>query len=112
MQDSNLSLFEDLLKRLHQEHVEKRKRLEESRQNLSENQIEFEENAANAQMATPLEQLDDQEEDRLVAIERALDRLRTGLYGTCESCGAAISTKRLKDRTTKRRTWRKKKPLR
>ncbi len=37
-------------------------------------------------------------EQRLIAIERALDRLRDGSYARCETCGAAISATRLQAR--------------
>jgi len=33
--------------------------------------------------------------DRLVALDRALDRLQGGGYGTCERCGRPIGTERL-----------------
>lgn len=32
---------------------------------------------------------------RLADLDRALERLRKGTYGTCEECGAAISAERL-----------------
>jgi RNA polymerase-binding transcription factor DksA len=95
MRKENMQFFETQLKKLHDEHIEKRRRLEESIQSLSLNEIEFEERAANVQMAGGLDRLDDQEEVRLAAIEHALDRLRLGEYETCESCGGTISTKRL-----------------
>lgn len=39
--------------------------------------------------------LHDAEKARLVQIEKALERLVSGTYGTCASCGEAISAERL-----------------
>jgi DnaK suppressor protein len=36
--------------------------------------------------------------DRLVEIDRALDRMAEGTYGTCERCGTMIATPRLEAR--------------
>lgn len=87
--------FEAVLKELLVEHLKKRQRLEESKENLSQYAIELEERAANEQMALGLETIDDQAGGRISAIENALYRLREGLYDTCESCGGRISLKRL-----------------
>ena len=87
--------FEAVLKELLVEHIKKRRGLEESKENLSQYAIEMEERAANEQMALGLETMDDQAGGMISAIENALYRLREGLYETCESCGGAISLKRL-----------------
>jgi len=87
--------FEAVLKKLLVEHIEKRRGLEESKENLSQYAIELEERAANEHMTFGLETMDDQAEGMISAIENALYRLREGLYDTCESCGGAISLKRL-----------------
>ncbi|MBM9605381.1 TraR/DksA C4-type zinc finger protein [Desulfopila inferna] len=87
--------IEKRLKDLHQELIEKRQKLEEARINLGLKEVEFEENATNAQMADGLDRLDDQVENEIAAINHALDRLRLGEYEICESCGRTISAKRL-----------------
>lgn len=87
--------FTAVLKELLVEHLKKRQRLEESKENLNQYAIELEERAANEQMALGLETIDDQAGGRISAIENALYRLREGLYDTCESCGGTISLKRL-----------------
>ena len=87
--------FEAVLKELLVEHIEKRRGLEESKENLSQYAIEMEERAANEQMVLGLETMDDQAGGMISSIENALYRLREGLYETCESCGGPISLKRL-----------------
>lgn len=87
--------IENRLKDLRQELIEKRQKLEEVRINLSLKEVEFEENAANAQTTEGLDQLDDQVENEIAAINHALGRLRLGEYEICESCGQTISVKRL-----------------
>ncbi len=87
--------IEKRLKDLRHELIEKRQRLEESRINLSLKEVEFEENAANAQMADGLDRLNDQVENEIAAINHALGRLRLGDYEICEFCGRTISAKRL-----------------
>lgn len=46
--------------------------------------------------------LDDAERD-VEGIERAIERLDQGTYGTCETCGAAIAEDVLADDPTARR---------
>jgi RNA polymerase-binding protein DksA len=87
--------FERLLKDLLVQHIEKRRGLEESKDNLNEYAIEMEERAANEQMAIGLETMDDQAGGMIASIENALYRLREGLYDTCESCGGPIAVRRL-----------------
>ncbi len=87
--------IEKRLKDLRHEFIEKRQKLEEARINLGLKEVEFEENATNAQMADGLDRLDDQVENEIAAINHALDRLHLGEYEICESCGRTISAKRL-----------------
>lgn len=42
-----------------------------------------------------IEALLDHEHQRLAELDRALERLREGSYGTCERCGRRIATERL-----------------
>jgi DnaK suppressor protein len=44
--------------------------------------------------------------DRLAEVDSALERLETGSYGTCESCGAEIPSERLLARPVARRCVR------
>lgn len=95
MNTKQTEYFDTLLRRLLIEHLEKRRGIEVSKENLSEYAIEMEERAANQQMAIGLETIDDQAGGRIAAIENALYRLRAGVYETCETCGGTISLKRL-----------------
>lgn len=42
-----------------------------------------------------LDQMSARQEAQLAAVDRALDRMRDGVYGTCEECGAEIPQERL-----------------
>jgi DnaK suppressor protein len=63
--------------------------------NLHAPEIEFEEMAQKGVIAQAMDQLDDQERQEIRAIDQALRKIDTGLYGSCESCGREISVKRL-----------------
>jgi DnaK suppressor protein len=75
--------------------IEFRIKLGDSWINLSEREVEFEEMAQKEVIAQGMEQLDDQERKEFQAIERALRKIDTGTYGTCENCGQNISLGRL-----------------
>ena len=87
-------LREALLER-EKEILNRRLNIEASWTNLHEREIEFEEMAQKEVLAQGMEQLDDQERKEVQAIDRALRKLDTGLYGNCETCGRNISVKRL-----------------
>ena len=72
-----------------------RTNLIESRQELSEAEIEPEEMALKEEINLSLEQLDENEKDEVEAIDWALRKIETGSYGICESCGKEISENRL-----------------
>lgn len=95
MDKQKIQHFEAVLKDLLVERIEKRRGLEESKDNLKPDAIEMEERAANEQMVIGLETMDDQAGGMISAIEDALYRLRAGMYDTCESCGGTIAEKRL-----------------
>lgn len=56
----------------------------------------FEEQAIQRENEEVLTSLDDSLTEELRQIENALQRIETGKYGKCESCGEEISIKRLK----------------
>ncbi len=87
--------IEDRLKTARRELVLQRYDIEDSRANLRQDQVELEERAANQQLALGLEQLDDEGERKIAAINHALERLQEGEYELCESCGEHISARRL-----------------
>lgn len=83
------------MKTARRELVVQRYDIEDSRANLRQDQVELEERAASQQMAHGLEQLDEEGERKIAAINHALERLQEGEYDFCESCGERISSKRL-----------------
>ncbi len=95
MEKEKKDSIENRLKTVRHELIEKRERLEESRMNLKQDQVEFEERAASQQLASGQEQLDDRTEEKVAAINHALERLQAGEYTHCASCGESISEKRL-----------------
>lgn len=87
--------FESRLLDLRSDMLGKRQQIDESWQSLHKKEIEFEERAANEQLAAGLDYLDEQEEKFIEAIDRALVRLEENVYDVCESCGGSIAEKRL-----------------
>lgn len=63
---------------------------------LQEKQVEFEEQAANVNLAHHFEGLDEQILRELFRLEKALGKIRNRTFGICESCGREISLERLK----------------
>ncbi len=59
-------------------------------------EIELEETAQEQRTARILAQLDNRAKAELEGIERALERIASGEYGTCEACGEKISLARLR----------------
>ena len=62
---------------------------------LHEQEIEFEERAANENLAELLEGVEERHFDELKQIEKSLQKIRVQEYGYCESCGRQISAERL-----------------
>jgi DnaK suppressor protein len=75
--------------------IEYRARLGASWANLHAPEIEFEEMAQKEVLAQGMDQLDDQERKEFQAIDLALRKIETGMYGACENCGRDISVGRL-----------------
>lgn len=57
-------------------------------------EIELLEEGQEAALAGVLERLDEHDRLEIEAIERALQRLRSGRYGVCETCGKPIPAAR------------------
>ncbi len=74
---------------------ERRGRNLASWQGLHEAEREYEETAQKENISQGLAQLDAQEKDEIEAIDRALQKMETGRYGSCQACGRDISTGRL-----------------
>jgi DnaK suppressor protein len=70
--------------------------LKENQQQLSQPEIEPEEQASKWKLAEETFQLDEQEANEIGAIDWALRKIGSNGYGICESCGDPITPKRLK----------------
>jgi DnaK suppressor protein len=69
--------------------------LAETREGVTEPQIEFGDKAQAEAPAEVLERLDEQNREEWEAIEAALARIEAGTYGTCDACGKAMTVARL-----------------
>jgi len=90
-----IARFRKLLLDRRAEILELRIAANETWQTLHQREIEYEEQAENEYLSRDLEQLDEQEKDEIEAIDTALHKIELNNYGTCESCGRNIGTKRL-----------------
>ena len=87
--------FEKMLLEQRREIVKRLSDLESDWQDLSDRDIEREEEAQKADLTTTFEHLDQRERQEVADIDRALTKIEAGTYGTCEKCGKKISLKRL-----------------
>ncbi len=85
----------DMLIRKRREIFLRRRRLEEDWQNLGERDIELEEEAQKANLASIYDQLGSQEKAAIEEIDLALVKLASGRYGLCEGCQQGIEPQRL-----------------
>ncbi|MCA1765733.1 MAG: TraR/DksA C4-type zinc finger protein [Desulfobulbaceae bacterium] len=69
--------------------------LDEGWQELSQRDIEMEEEAQKAELSEIFNQLDLQEQREIEEIDLALSRMDTGIYGICEGCRKNIPPERL-----------------
>ena len=69
--------------------------LEEGWQELSERDIEYEEEAQKAALTELFKQLDEREKQEIEEIDLALTKMAGITYGICESCNKPIPTERL-----------------
>ena len=60
---------------------------------LGEPETELEESAQKEDISQLLDQLEERERQRLMAIDAALQKMAVGTYGYCESCGKTIPKK-------------------
>jgi RNA polymerase-binding transcription factor DksA len=70
-------------------------RFESDWEALSERDIEMEEEAQKADLTGTFDQLDEMEQNEIEAIDRALTKMASASYGTCEKCLRRISLRRL-----------------
>lgn len=91
----NVEHYRKMLSQIRDEIYANRTRQEDRRQRLQQHEIEPEEQAGRLQMSQGLDELDEQEKDRVEAIHKALGKLESGGFGVCESCGGEISGRRL-----------------
>lgn len=64
-------------------------------QALSERDVEKEEEAQKADLSCLFEQLDNREQEEIKEIDRALAKIATATYGSCEQCRKPIGLDRL-----------------
>lgn len=74
----------------------RRHTLEDEQQILSEREPDWEDAAAAETMARVLDDLSEQEREKLARIDASLARIADGTYGKCVRCARAIETKRLR----------------
>jgi RNA polymerase-binding transcription factor DksA len=94
--EMNVAELKEALKQMREEIFSMRQGLDTSWKGLQQKEVEFEETAAKAQMSLGLEHQDKLQKDRIEEIDAALQRMETGDYGVCQSCGRPISPGRLR----------------
>jgi DnaK suppressor protein len=87
--------FRERLLQQRREIFNRLRRLENEWQELSEREIELEEEAQKSDFTSLYDRLDELETKEIEEIDLALYKITAGKYGTCESCHKAISSKRL-----------------
>ena len=95
MAEQDLLRLKELLLKQRQEIFERVQGLESDWQALGERDIEWEEEAQKADLATLFEQLDQREKTEIEEIDLALTRMAQATYGACESCQKTIPLERL-----------------
>ena len=95
MVENNLMRLKELLLRQRIEIFQRKQRLESNWDELSEREIEMEEVAQKAALTETFEQLDEQEQEEIEAIDLALNKIDTDTYGICEGCRKEITPERL-----------------
>lgn len=95
MNDTEMFRIRALLLQQRREIFERLRRMESGWQNLTEKDIELEEEAQKTDLTSLYDRLDQYEMEEIEAIDLALCRLAVGSYGICEGCQKLISTQRL-----------------
>jgi DnaK suppressor protein len=75
--------------------LEQARMLKDEWQDVNYSEIEFADRAQQENTYQHLEGLDEQGRREVQVIDRALDKMQAGDYGSCESCGQDISARRL-----------------
>ena len=95
MAEQDLLRLKEMLLKQRQEIFNRQKGLESDWQALGERDIEWEEEAQKADLATIFDQLDEREKNEIEEIDLALTKMAQATYGACESCGKPIPLARL-----------------
>ena len=95
MNAQDLKRLKRLLLKRRQEIFDRLQGLEADWKTLSERDIEMEEEAQKTDLSAIFDQLDEMEQREIEAIDRALSKMTSAGYGTCEKCGKRISLRRL-----------------
>lgn len=91
----DMERLKNLLLEQREEICRYRQDLESDWQALSERDVEKEEEAQKADLTCLFEQLDNREQEEIREIDRALTKIATATYGSCEQCRKPISLERL-----------------
>lgn len=95
MSERDIARLREKLLKKRQKIFEWRQRFESDWQALSERDIELEEEAQKADIASHFDQLNIRAKEEIEEIDLALCRITAGSYGICEGCQWLISLKRL-----------------
>jgi len=94
--ETDISSLRIILLRRREEMFERVRRLHSGITELSEREIETGETAQEVEVSKSYELLDGRDEAEIVEIDRALNKMGTGTYGICETCGDVIDLARLR----------------
>lgn len=95
MGEKDLIHLKDMLLRQRREILDRLQGLESDWQALSERDIEREEEAQKADLASLFDQLEERERQELEDIELALTKMVNVTYGICEQCRKPLSLERM-----------------
>ena len=95
MEEKDLIHLKDLLLRQRREILDRLQGLESDWHALSEHDIEREEEAQKADLASLFDQLEERERQELDDIELAITKMMNVTYGICEECRKPLSLERL-----------------
>lgn len=95
MAEQDLERLKKKLIKQRQEVFQCLKALEEDWQDLSERDIESEEEAQKAELTELFSQLDEREKQEIEEIDLALTKMAAATYGICEGCNEPIPLERL-----------------
>ncbi|MBW2466215.1 MAG: TraR/DksA C4-type zinc finger protein [Deltaproteobacteria bacterium] len=95
MNAQDLQHLKNLLLKQRDEIFDRLQRFEADWDALSERDIEMEEEAQKADLTALYDRLDEMEQHEIEEIDRALSKMGTVSYGTCEKCLKPIGLQRL-----------------